>query len=74
MNIYAPLLIGQSIEPPNNYPITNLEIQEYEENNYRLVCRVAEYAGVTIVADVVEVAERHGLILPIDALNGLEDE
>ncbi len=65
---YSPILIGLSIEPPNNYPITSLEIHEYVGNKYRLICRVAEYGGTTIIDDVGTVADRHNLILPNEIL------
>lgn len=68
LEFYSPKLIGLSIDPPNNYPITGLEIQEYEGNQYRVICRVAEYAGVTIINDVASVADRHNIILPNDVL------
>ena len=68
LEYYIPILIGLSIEPPKNYPITGLEIQEYEGNQYRVICRVAEYAGATIIDDVASVAERHNMILPNEVL------
>ena len=73
LNLYAPMLVGRSIEPPNNYLITNLEIQEYENDNYRLICRVAQHAGVTIIADVAEVTARHNMITPLEALQNREE-
>ncbi|MCQ0113130.1 hypothetical protein [Zhouia amylolytica] len=65
---YSPILIGLSIEPPNNYPITSIEIQEYEGNQFRVICRVAEHAGATIIDDVASIAERHNIILPSEVL------
>lgn len=68
LEYYNPILIGLSIEPPNNYPITSLEIQEYEGNQFRVICRVAEYAGATIIDDVASVVERHNMISPNEVL------
>jgi hypothetical protein len=68
LKYYSPILIGVSIEPPNNYPITSMEVQAYERNQYRVVCRVAEYAGVTIIDDVATVADTHNIILPDEVL------
>ncbi len=68
LNYYSQILIGLSIDPPNNYPITSLDIQEYEGNQYRVICRIAEYAGATIIHDVSNVAARHNMIVPNDIL------
>lgn len=68
LEYYSPILIGLPIEPPKNYPITGLEIQEYEGNRYRVICRVAEYAGATIINDIASVAEKHNIILPNEVL------
>jgi|TARA_R110002051_G_scaffold306845_2_gene377636 hypothetical protein len=68
LEYYSPILIGLSIEPPNNYPITSMEIQEYEGNQFRVVCRVAEYAGATIIDDVATIADRHNIISPDEVL------
>lgn len=72
LNLFAPLLIGLSIEPPKDYIITSLEIQEYNDDTFRVVCRVADYAGVTMVADVSEVAKLHNHISPQEALDNLK--
>jgi len=68
IQFYNELLIGTSIELQSNIPITGLEWELYEGGNYRVICRVNEHQGVTIIDDVAHVAQLHGLVSPQDVL------
>ncbi|QQU04774.1 hypothetical protein [Myroides odoratus] len=68
INYYSKLLIGTSIEPPKEIFINRLELELYDGGNYRVICRVDEYRGATIISDVATVSRLNGIELPQDVL------
>ncbi|RTY76709.1 hypothetical protein [Flavobacterium sp. LS1R10] len=68
IQFFTNILVGTSIEPPNEILITGLEWELYEGNNYRVICRVNHYQGVTIIDDVAHVAELQGIVSPEEVL------
>lgn len=69
IKFYTEILVGTSIEPPQNIFITSLESIPSECGNYRLICRVKEHQGFTFIDDIEHVCQLQGIVLPQEVLD-----